>query len=210
VATGGGPQDTAAGSAPRKSPAAKAGGADCTKATKVAIVEKASGDAFSPTGLTIQRGAFLAVTNKTGTVHPLSAPDAGIVTSVIDLKERQVIQFPEAGKFTVRTGDAVLRLTVAGESGCGSPEPALTITGAGEFTPAKATVTATENFAVVNRSDVTHTVSCTPGSNKDHTRLHAGETQILALDEPGRYVCASVQHPAATVTITVTAAAPSR
>jgi plastocyanin len=206
TSTAGAPPGTTAGSAPDKSATTRAGGADCTKATKVAIVETNSGYAFSPAGLTIQRGAFLAVTNKSSAVRPLrSAPDAGIVTSVIDLKERQVIQFPKAGAFTVRTGDAVLHLTVAGESGCGAPEPALTITGAGKFTPATATVAATENFAVVNQSGQAQTVSCTPGENKDHTRLDAGETQILAIDEPGRYVCVSRQHPATKVTVTVTA-----
>jgi plastocyanin len=106
------PAETKTRSAPQAS--ATAGGTDCAKATKVAIVRKSSGYAFSPAGLTIERGAFLAVTNKTSAVHPLrSDPDAAIVTSVIDGKERQVIQFPEAGTFTVRTGDAALRLTVA-------------------------------------------------------------------------------------------------
>ena len=176
--------------------------ADCTRATKVTIA--ANGTAFSPAALTIQRGAFLAVTNKSNGVRTLrSAPGAGMVSSVIDLKERQVIQFPEAGTFTVKTGNAALLLTVTGESGCGSPEPTLTITGAGKFSPATARVTATENFAVVNESGATQAVNCTPGENKDHTRLHAGETQILALDEPGRYVCASLQHPATKVTVTV-------
>jgi plastocyanin len=191
--------------APRATTAGSTGGSttakpDCTKAAKVTI-----GSAFSPSALTLRRGAFLAVTNKSNTAHRLlSAPDAGIVTSVIDLEERQVIQFPKAGTFTMRAGDAKLHLTVAGESGCGSPEPTLAITGAGRFTPTTAEVKATANFAVVNRSGATQAVSCTPGSNKDHTRLHAGETEILALDEPGRYVCASRQHPAAKVTVTVT------
>jgi plastocyanin len=195
------PQEKAAGSAPDKPATAKA---DCTKATKVAILPKDGAYAFSPARLTIQRGAFLAVTNKSDAAHPLSStPDAEFVTSVIDVKERQVIQFPKAGAFSVETGGAVLHLTVSGESGCGSPEPTLTITGAGKFEPSTVKVTATENFAVVNESAGSQTVSCTPGENKDHTRLEAGETQILALDEPGRYVCASVQHPAAKVTITV-------
>lgn len=202
------PPQTAVGSTPDK--AANTGGADCTRATKVAIVETNSGYAFSPAGLTIRRGAFLAFTNKSSAARPLrSTPDAGIVTSVIDLKERQVIQFPRAGAFTVRTGAAALHLTVAGESGCGAPEPALTMTAAGKFTPATATVTATENFAVVNQSGRTQAVSCTPGENKDHTTLDAGETQILAIDEPGRYVCASRQHPATKVTVTVKAPAPT-
>ncbi|MFD0521712.1 cupredoxin domain-containing protein [Paractinoplanes durhamensis] len=83
------------------------------------------------------------------------------------------------------------------------PEPTLTITDGEKFTPATAKIKATENFAVVNRSGATQSVSCTPGNNKDHTRLDAGETQILAIDEPGRYVCASLQHPAAKVTVTV-------
>jgi plastocyanin len=179
--------------------------ADCTRATKVVI--SADGSAFSPAGLTIQRGAFLAITNKSAAPRPLrSTPDASIVTSTIDVKERQVIQFPQAGAFTVRAGEALLHLTVAGESGCGAPEPTLTITGAGRFTPATAHVTATENFAVVNDSGVAQSVSCSPGGNTDHTRLDAGETQILAIDEPGRYVCASRQHPAVRVTVTVTAA----
>lgn len=188
-----------------KKTAGPATGTNCGRATRVVIV--ADGSAFSPSGLTIQRGAYLAVTNKSDQARPLrSAPDAGIVTSTIDLKERQVIQFPKAGAFAVRTGDAVLHLTVAGESGCGAPEPRLTITGAGRFAPTTAHVTATENFAVVNESGVAQSVTCSPGGNQDHTRLDAGETQILALDEPGRYVCASRQHPAAKVTVTVTAA----
>ena len=65
-------------------------------------------------------------------------------------------------------------------------------------------VTATENFAVVNHSGVAQSVTCTPGSSKDHTRLESGETEILAIDEPGRYVCASRQHPDIKVTVTVT------
>ena len=194
--------------------------ADCTKATKVAIVEKSSGSgdtySFSPSKLTIQRGGFLAVTNKSDAVHALvSKPDAGIVSSVIDLKERQVIQFPEAGTFTVQSAAAarraVLRVTVSGESGCGAPKPTLAITeaaggtGGYSFTPAKLTVTATENFTVVNESDAAQTVICTPdpGGNGDNSRLDEGETQVLAIDEPGRYTCTSVQHRAAKVTITV-------
>ena len=60
-------------------------------------------------------------------------------------------------------------------------------------------------FAVVNRSRAPHTVRCTPdpGGNGDNSRLVPGETQLLAIDKPGRYVCASVQHPRATVVITV-------
>jgi plastocyanin len=183
------------------------GGADCTRATKVTITPKNSGFAFSPAGLTIRRGAYLAVVNKSDATHPLRAtPDAGMVTSVLDPRERQVIQFPKAGRFTIGTGDAALHLTVTGESGCGAPEPTLTITTAGTFEPATASVTATENFAVVNESADARAVSCSPGTDKDHTRLDAGETQILALDEPGRYTCADSRHPAAKVTVTVTAA----
>src|SRR5690349_16860050 len=56
----------------------------CTSATKVSIVGTAK-YAFSPARLTIARGGFLAITNKTGRVHALqSSPDAGIVTSVLD------------------------------------------------------------------------------------------------------------------------------
>jgi len=191
--------------------------ADCTKATKVAIVEKSSGTddtySFSPSKLTIQRGGFLAVTNKSDAVHALvSEPDAGIVSSVIDLKERQVIQFPETGTFTVQSAAAahraVLRVTVSGESGCGAPKPTLAITeatGGYSFTPAKLTVTATENFTVVNESGATQTVICTPdpGGNGDNSRLDEGETQVLAIDKPGRYTCTSIQHRAAKVTIAV-------
>ena len=179
--------------------------AACSRATKVVIA--ADGSAFSPGGVTIQRGAFLAIVNKSGTARPLrSTPDAGMVASTIGIQERQVIQFPRAGSFAVKTGDAVLRLTVAGESGCGAVAPTLTITSAGRFAPRSAQVRATENFAVVNDSGDVQSVSCSPGENRDHTRLEAGETQILALDEPGRYVCASRQHPGVKVTVTVSAA----
>jgi plastocyanin len=201
--------------ADRRTGPADAGGtaADCTKATKVKIVQKTSAAgstyAFSPRALTIERGGFLAVTNKSDEVHALiSTPDAGLVDSVLDLRERQVIQVPKTGTFTVRSAaarDAVLRVTVSGESGCGTPQPTLTITDGYAVTPARLSVKATENFTVVNESDAAQTVMCTPdpGGNRDNSRLDKGETQILAIDEPGRYTCASVQHPSAKATITV-------
>jgi plastocyanin len=214
-------QTTTAGSSgsPGKGPgqtgSADGDTADCTRATKVTIVQKPSGAgdtySFSPKKLTIQRGAFLAITNKSDRVHELvSTPGAGIVTSVLDLKERQVIQFPKAGTFTVKGAGgarrAVLKLTVSGESGCGTPKPTLTITDTNTFSPAKRKLTATQNFAVVNDSGSTQTVKCTPdpGGNGDNSRLDKGETQLLAIDKPGRYTCASVQHPGAKVTLTVT------
>ncbi|WP_203835755.1 cupredoxin domain-containing protein [Winogradskya humida] len=122
------------------------------------------------------------------------------------MDERQVIQFPEVGSFTVKGAHrAVLKLTVAGESGCGTPEPTVTVTGENAFSPAKMSVVATENFTVVNRSGGPQTVMCTPdpGGNGDNSRLEKGETQVLAIDKPGRYVCASVQHPDARVVVTV-------
>lgn len=195
--------------------------ADCTKAGKATITGKASPGtggkyAFSPSRLTLQRGGFLAVTNTSDAVHALSStPDAGIVLSVLEKKERQVIQFPRAGTFTVRSADAkhraVLRVTVSGESGCGAPTHTLTVgdaRGRYSFTPATLSVAAAENFGVVNRSAVTQTVTCTPdpGSNRDNSVLDKGETQILAIDKPGRYTCGSVQHRDAKVTITVGAA----
>lgn len=198
---------------------------DCTNATKVTIIEKVSPGggrtySFKPSKLTIQRGGFLAITNKSNAVHPLvSTPDAGIVTSVLDKKERQVIQFPEEGTFSVKgaaaTRRARLRVTVSGESGCDAPKNTLAITDATgkggatanrySFTPTKLTVAATENFTVVNESGVTQTVICTPdpGGNGDNSRLDKDETQVLAIDKPGRYVCNSIQHRRAKVTITV-------
>jgi plastocyanin len=207
---------TGAAAPPAKAPAvaartgSPAAGANCTRASKVAIVEKGSGGyAFRPGTLTIERGGFLAVTNKSGQVHPLSSePDAGIVTSVLDPDERQVIQFPEAGTFEVRSADhhAVLHLTVSGESGCGSPEPTLTVTEGYAFSPTHLSLVATQNFAVVNQSAAAQTVTCTPdpGGNGDHSRLDPGETQLLAIDKPGRYTCASRQHPSVKATVTVT------
>jgi plastocyanin len=188
--------------------------ADCTKATKVTILQKqADGKAtysFSPAEVKLQKGAFLAITNTSDQIHELaSTPDAGIVTSFIDRKERQVIQFPELGTFTVQSAQAahraVLKVTVDGDSGCGQPKPSLTITDKNAFTPAKVTLTATENFAVVNKSGNIQTLQCDPdpGSNGDNSRLDPGETELLAVDKPGEYVCASVQHPTAAVTITV-------
>ena len=55
-------------------------------------------------------------------MHALTTtPDAGIFPSVLDLRERQVIQFPRDGRFTVTSGDpahpAVLRVTVTGSCG---------------------------------------------------------------------------------------------
>ena len=187
-----------------------AGDADCTKATKVVI---APGAGFSPSKLTIQRGAFLAIVNKSDTVHPLTAsPDAGIVSTVLDAEERQVVQFPKAGTFTLQSAAAdhpALRVTVDGESGCDTPQPTLEITGAAAghytFSPRTLTVVATQNFTVVNKSNVAQTVVCTPdpGGNGDNSKLDKGETQLLAIDKPGRYDCASVQHSNAKVTITV-------
>jgi len=184
--------------------------ADCTKATKVVI---APGAGFSPSKLTIQRGGFLAIVNKSDTVHALaSVPDAGIVSTILDAQERQVVQFPKAGTFEVQSAAAqhpVLRVTVSGESGCGAPKPTLEITGAAaghySFSPKSLTVAATQNFAVVNRSNVAQTVVCAPdpGGNGDNSKLDPGETQLLAIDKPGRYDCSSVQHANAKVTVTV-------
>ncbi|MCU7724295.1 hypothetical protein ODJ79_11265 [Actinoplanes sp. KI2] len=162
---------------------------DCTRATKVAIT---GADAFSPARLTIRRGDVLAVTNRSGQVHALATtPDAGIVTSVLDPKERQFVQFPKAGVFTVRSAGATLRVTVAGESGCGTPKPTLTLTAGDGVSPARLSVVATENFTVVNKSGAARTVRCSPdpGSNRDNARLDKGETQILAIDQPGTYTC---------------------
>jgi plastocyanin len=211
------PQRTAGSAEDLHSGPADAGGSttDCTKADKVAIVESGSGDtghrySFSPGSLTIQRGGFLAITNKSDEVHALvSKPDAGIVTSVIDLDERQVVQFPVAGRFTVESAAAahraVLHVTVSGESGCGVPKPTLTVTDRYSFTPTHLSVVATQNFTVVNKSGAPQTVICTPdpGGNGDHSRLDKGETQILAIDKPGLYTCTSIQHPGVRAAVTV-------
>lgn len=180
----------------------------CTKATKARITRTANGYAFQPRRLSLKRGAFLAVTNTSDRVHSLIASrNAGIVRSVLARQERQVIQFPTAGTFTVASADtthrAVLKVTVSGDSGCGAPQPTLTIVDGYAIRPARVSLAATENFAVVNDSGAVHAIRCTPGRNADNPRLARGETQLLALDEPGRYVCASVQHPGAKVTITV-------
>ena len=115
---------------------------------------------------------------------------------MLDLKEHQFIQFPKTGAFTV---NGTLRVTVAGESGCGTPKPTLTLTAGDSVSPARLSVVAAENFTVVNKSGVARTVRCTPdpGSNKDNSRLAKGETQILAIDQPGRYTCGQ-----ATITVT--------
>jgi len=191
------PARTSAPPAPAVERSTNATKADCTKATKVTIT---SADAFSPARLTIRRGDVLSVTNKSGTVHALATtPDAAIVTSVLDLREHQFIQFPKAGVFTVESAGATLRVTVTGESGCGVPKPTLTLTAGDTVSPSRLSVVATENFTVVNKSGVPRTVRCTPdpGSNKDNTRLAKGETQILAIDQPGRYTCGK-----ATITVT--------
>lgn len=184
---------TATNAAAPDKPEKTAAGADCTRATKVVMT---GANAFKPARLTLQRGAFVAVVNRSGQVHALDAtPDAGIVTSVLDVKERQVIQFPKTGTFTV---NGALRVTVTGESGCGTPKPTLTLTDAAG--PARLSVVATENFAVVNKSGTARAFKCTPdpGGNRDNSRLEKGETQLLAIDRPGRYTCG-------TTTITVTA-----
>jgi plastocyanin len=193
-------------------------GRDCTRATKATLVETPSPEvghrySFNPPRLTVQRGGFVALTNTSGRVHTLvSRPDAGIVTSVLGRKERQIIQFPQEGTFTVESASAahraVLQVTVTGESGCGAPRPTLTIDDGYIFTPTTLSVTATENFAVVNNSGAAQSVICTPdpGGNRDNPQLVPGETTLLAIDQPGRYVCGSVRHPEAKVTITVSGA----
>jgi plastocyanin len=183
------PASTSAAPARPRPEATTSAAVDCSRATKVTIT---SADAFQPARLTIRRGDVLSVTNKSGKVHALATtPDAGIGTSVLDLKEHQFVQFPKAGTFTVESAGATLRVTVAGESGCGAPKPTLSLTAGGKVSPTRLSVVAAENFTVVNKSGVTRTVRCTPdpGSNKDNTRLAEGETQILAIDEPGRYTC---------------------
>ena len=189
---------------------------NCTKATKVQIAlspgAEGSSFSFSPRRLTIKRGGFLAVTNTSGAAHALVfTPTAGIVTSVLGRQERQVIQFPKRGTFTLRSTTAprrgLFQVTVAGESGCGATKPTLTIKDGYAITPARLALVATENFAVVNRSGVAHAIRCTPdpGSNGDHPALARGETQLLAIDKAGRYICRSVQHPRARAIIQVSA-----
>lgn len=202
---------TAPAAAPAQAPAEKGGtttkpaggGADCAQASRVTIADDGS---ISPDNLALKKGAFIFVTNKSGQAHKLVAdPDAGLVTSVLGRQEKQVIQFPEKGKFTVSAGAGKMKVTVSGDSGCGTPEPTLTIKDGYAFSPAKIEVAATANFTVVNKSDAAHGILCDPdpGGNGDHTRLEKGETQILAFDKAGTYTCHSVQHPDAKVKITV-------
>jgi plastocyanin len=96
-------------------------------------------------------------------------------------------------------------VTVSGDSGCGTPEPTLTIKDGYAFEPDRLQVDATANFTVVNKSKAAHGILCDPdpGGNGDNTRLEKGETQILAFDKRGTYTCHSVQHPDAKVKITV-------
>jgi plastocyanin len=189
-------QPTAGGDAPE---------ADCTKASKVTIGADGS---ISPEDLSLQRGAFIFVTNKSDkTFKLIDSPDADLVTSILGPKEKQVVQFPKKGRFTVAAGDAEMHVTVSGDSGCGTPEPTLTIKDGYAFSPAELEVAATANFTVVNKSGAAHGILCDPdpGGNGDNTRLEKGETQILAFDKPGAYTCHSVQHPDAKVTVTVRA-----
>lgn len=182
----------------------------CTSATKVVITRTDGTYAFSPASLTIERGGALAVTNRSDTARTLStSPDADMVTSVVDAGERQIVQFPNEGTFQVKSAGAVLRLTVSGDSGCPAPAHELTIvatsSGGYAFEPAKVTVAATENFAVTNESGTAQTMVCGKNDNGADSHLAKGETQLLALDEPGRYTCTSSPHTSAKVTITVEA-----
>jgi len=177
--------------------------ADCTKASRVTV----NGDgSVSPENLSLKKGAFIFVANKSDQVRELTAsPDAGLVPSVLGKKEKQVVQFPSEGRFTVSLGGARMHVTVSGDSGCGKPEPTLTIKDGYAFSPSRLEVDATANFTVVNESGATHGIVCDPdpGGNGDNTRLAKGETQILAFDKPGHYTCHSVQHPEAKVAVTV-------
>lgn len=179
------------------------GGADCTKAVKVTVGADGS---ISPRKLALRRGAFIFVSNRGDRVRELVAePDAGLVTSVLGKKEKQVVQFPRNGSFTLSAGGGESHVTVSGDSGCGTPEPTLTITAGHGFEPSRLEVSATANFTVVNESGAVHGIRCDPdpGGNGDNTRLAGGETQILAFDQPGTYVCHSVQHPGTRVTVAV-------
>jgi plastocyanin len=177
--------------------------ADCTKASRVTV---GADGTISPSDLSLKKGAFIFVANKSDQTRELTAePDAGLVTSVLGKREKQVVQFPAAGKFTVSAGGAQMHVTVSGDSGCGKPEPTLTIKDGYAFSPSALEVEATANFTVVNKSGASHGIVCDPdpGGNGDNTRLAKGETQILAFDKPGKYTCHSVQHPEAKVAVTV-------
>lgn len=177
---------------------------DCTKATKVTVDADGS---ISPEKIELKKGAFIFLTNKSdATFKLIDTPDAGLATSVLGKKEKQVVQFPKEGTFTVAAGDAELHVTVSGDSGCGTPEPTLTIKDGYAFSPSELKVTAAANFTVINKSDAAHGILCDPdpGGNGDNTVVEKGETQILAFDKPGKYTCHSVQHPDAEVAIEVT------
>ena len=203
---------TAPAAAPAATHQAGAGGggstgekpaADCTKASRVTI---GAGGSISPAKLALKKGAFIFVANKTEETRELTAsPDAGLVTSVLGKREKQVVQFPAEGSFTVSAGGNKMHVTVSGDSGCGTPEPTLTIKDGYAFSPSRLQVEATANFTVVNDSGASHGILCDPdpGGNGDNTRLAKGETQILAFDKPGHYTCHSVQHPEAKVAVTV-------
>jgi hypothetical protein len=184
--------------------------AACAQPTDDAAPQRTAGSAEDPHSGPADAGGSTTDCTKADKVHALvSKPDAGIVTSVIDLDERQVVQFPVAGRFTVESAAAahraVLHVTVSGESGCGVPKPTLTVTDRYSFTPTHLSVVATQNFTVVNKSGAPQTVICTPdpGGNGDHSRLDKGETQILAIDKPGLYTCTSIQHPGVRAAVTV-------
>jgi len=218
----GGAQSGAGGQSGAGQPGGQSGAnMACQSAAKVTITEKAAPGrpdryAFSPASITMQRGGLLSIQNRSDEMHALeSVPDAGIVTTVLMKKERQFVQFPQAGTFTLHSADAAhratLKVVVSGDTGCGPPRQSLAVTetkaGGADvyaFSPKTLRVAAGENVLVVNRSDETQTLRCTPdaGDNAFNTALARAESQIVALDQPGTYTCVTGKKARVTVTVT--------
>jgi plastocyanin len=199
-----------------------AGGGDCMNTTSVSIVEKAAMGQpdkymFNPTKVNLKQGGYLTVINRSDEVHALeSNPDAGIATSIVNKKELQVVQFPTVGTFTVQSADAkhraVLSVTVsAANDPCAAPKSTLKLTevvGMGgdkySFSPKTLTVDEGDMVTVVNKTDESHSLVCTPnGRGTQNAKVFKGETQVITFAKAGTFNCSSLQHKDAKVKVVV-------
>ncbi len=172
---------------------------------------------FSPAKVSLKQGGYLTFINRSDEVHALeSNPDAGIAMSIINKKELQVVQFPMAGTFTVQSADAkhraVLTVTVsAANDACAPPKATLKLTevvGMGgdkySFSPKTLTVDEGDMVTVINKTDESHSLACTPnGLGTQNAKVFKGETQIVTFAKAGTYNCTSLQHKDAKVKVVV-------
>ncbi|HKS98013.1 MAG TPA: hypothetical protein VJT31_00660 [Rugosimonospora sp.] len=193
---------------------------NCAAPVKTTISESVMGgkDAytFKPAKVTVKKGGYLSITNKSDEVHQLvTTTDSGISNDIVDKKETQLLAFPTAGTFKLQSSNAahraVLSVTVSDEdSGCTAPNDTINLTektgmpDVYSASPKTLTIQGGEMVNVVNKTDEDHSLKCTPDAGIGTVKVFKTESQVLMFAKDGKFTCASVQHPGAKVTITVT------